>query len=208
VLQAAQDAGVFVIEDDWVRDLDLESDSPSLPPLCTDDQHGHVLYIRSFSKVTAPGLRVGAIVCRGPVAARLRRARMFTDFFVPPLLQAVLVEVLQSPDYRRHLEHLRLELRTRRDAFLDVIDSRDGGSHGIQCVRPAGGVAVWLSLKERTNEAAFVDACAARGVRVSAGAPFWTSEPQGAHIRVSFASAPAKDLALAAQRIIDVSQTL
>lgn len=68
-----------------MRDLDLSVTTP--PPLTTLDEHGHVIYLRSLSKIVAPGLRVAAMVAWGPTLARLRSARLITDFFVSPLLR-------------------------------------------------------------------------------------------------------------------------
>src|SRR5262249_62037056 len=77
VLEAVADAGAFLIEDDWARDLVL--DGPAPRPLATADRDGHVVYVRSLTKIAAPGLRVAAIVARGPAFARLRATRLVDD---------------------------------------------------------------------------------------------------------------------------------
>jgi DNA-binding transcriptional MocR family regulator len=192
VLALARKFGTFVVEDDWVRDLDLEPDRPSLPPLVVDDTHGHVLYLRSFSKASAPGIRIAAVVARGPAWSRLRAARLLTDFFASPLLQETMVEVLTSAAWPRHLKGLRAELRFRRDALVRALAEH---SPSMVIEPPLGGVVAWARLPSGTDEVRFVDACRSRGVRVGAGRPFWLAEP------LSFAGADASTLTSAARRI-------
>ena len=71
VLAAVREAGAFLIEDDPLRDLAFTR-AALPPPLAHDDPDGHVVHLSSLTKVAAPGLRVGAIVARGPALARLR----------------------------------------------------------------------------------------------------------------------------------------
>ena len=70
VLDVAAQARAFIIEDDWERDLYMGS-APR-PPLAVEDQHGHVVYIRSLAKSAAPGLRVAAIMANDAEAAMAR----------------------------------------------------------------------------------------------------------------------------------------
>ena len=108
VLAAVRDAGAFLIEDDYARLLGIAGDPP--PPLVLDDPHGHVVHLTSLTKPTAPSMRVGALVARGPVAARLRTLRVVDDFFVPVPLQEAAVELLAAAGWRRHLTGLRRAL--------------------------------------------------------------------------------------------------
>jgi DNA-binding transcriptional MocR family regulator len=196
LLEIARQRSMFVLEDDWVRDLDLGASSP--PPLIHQDAHGHVLYLRSLSKTTAPGMRIGAVVARGPAAARLRAVRVITDFFATPLLQATVVELFEDRGWERHLQHMRTELRIRRDTLV-----RELGAHApeLTFVVPEGGVALWVKLPPTLNETAFVAECRGRGVRVGSGRAYWLSEPPSGFVRISFASTNAAGLLDAATRI-------
>jgi DNA-binding transcriptional MocR family regulator len=198
LLELARRFGAFVVEDDWVRDLDLDPDKPSSPPLVQSDMHGHVVYLRSFSKSTAPGVRVAAVVARGPAWSRLRAARLLADFFAAPLLQETLADVLVSSAWPRHLKALRAELRDRRDSLADALR---GDAPTLAITRPTGGVVLWARLPDGVDEAAMVEACRGRGVRVGAGRPFWLAEPPASFVRLSFAGADTVALASASVRI-------
>lgn len=196
VLEIARRRGVFILEDDWVRDLDI--DGLATPPLIADDGHGHVIHVRSFSKSTAPGIRLAAVTARGPVRHRLRSIRLFSDFFVPPLLQHTLLGVLDSPAWPRQLALLRHELAARRDALVTALSET---APALTCRPPRGGVALWARLPDGADESEIVTRCAAAGVRLGAGRNFWLSEPADGHLRVTFASAPADVLRHAAERL-------
>ncbi len=203
LLDIARRRNMFVMEDDWVRDLDLGPRSH--PPLIHDDENGNVLYLRSLSKTTAPGMRIGAVVARGPAAARLRAVRVITDFFAPPLLQATVVELFEDRGWERHLQHMRAELRTRRDVLVREL-TENAPQLGFDV--PQGGVALWVKLPSTLDEVSFVAECRRRGVRVGAGRAFWLSEPPSGHVRISFAAADTSGLQEAASRIADTVRSL
>ena len=198
VLALARRFGAFIVEDDWVRDLDLDPERPSSAPLVTDDTDGRVVYVRSFSKASAPGVRIAAVVARGPAWSRLRNARLLADFFAAPLLQEVMIEVLSSSAWPRHLKALRAELRVRRDALHGALGAV---APSIEIALPTGGVVLWGRLPPNIDEARFVDGCQSRGVRVGAGRPFWSAEPPHGFVRLSFAGADPQSLISAAERI-------
>jgi DNA-binding transcriptional MocR family regulator len=195
VIALAEGYGCFVVEDDWVRDLDL--DGPTGPPLIGDDQHGHIIYVRSISKASAPGVRIAAMVARGPVFEHLATTRLSTDFFTSPVTQAVALQLLSSPSWQRHLAELRVALRLRRDTLCDAVVAH---APGVTIRRPAGGVAVCAELPSSVDEAALVAACAARGVLVSAGSDYRVSEPGPAFVRLAFPRDEIDSLSLAAER--------
>ncbi len=196
LLEVAQRFGMFIIEDDWVRGIDL--DGPTLPPLVQQDEHGHVLHLRSVSKISAPGMRIGAIVAKGPAVARLRAVRTIADFFASPLLQVTLCEVFEDRSWERHLVHLRTELRMRRDALVNALTEY---APGLTFNVPNGGVVLWARLPAGVDEASFVGDCRSRGVAVGAGRDYWLSEPPSGFVRLSFASSDVPGLVEAAQRI-------
>ena len=189
VLAAAARAGAFLLEDDWMRDFDLGAPSP--PPLVSDDDDGHVIYLRSVSKPIAAGLRVSGLAARGPVLARLRRGRISDDLFVAPILQQIAVDVLTAPGWPRHLGMLRRQLRERRDALVAAV--RELPSVRLDLV-PAGGMHVWLRLPDHVSDEAVTEAAAARGLSVTPGRSSFPSEPPGSFLRLSYAEEDAAAL--------------
>ncbi|MHB8293408.1 MAG: aminotransferase-like domain-containing protein [Acidimicrobiales bacterium] len=189
VLEAVSRAGAFLIEDDWVRDLDLERPGAASPaPLASIDDDGHVVYVRSLTKPVAPGLRIAGLVARGPALVRLRRGRVTDDLFVAPILQHTAVEVLRAPGWPRHLAGLRRALRLRRDTLVASIATSLPGCELY--LRPSGGVHLWLRLPDAANAQDLAAAAVRQGVTVSPGHAYFPAEPPGEYLRLSYAAAP------------------
>jgi DNA-binding transcriptional MocR family regulator len=202
VLEAVRAAGAFLLEDDAVRDLHLSGPEPP-PPLLHDDPDGHVVYLRSLTKPASPGLRVAAVVARGPAAARLRAARIVEDLFVPGPLQEAALELVAAPAWRSHLRRLRRVLRERRDALTAAVAEHLGPER--LAAPPAGGMHLWVALDAREDDRGLAARAARAGVVISPGRPFFAAEPPGPFVRLTFAAEPPERLvrsvrALAAAR--------
>lgn len=202
VLEAVRAAGAFLVEDDPFRDLQLATQPPP-PPLLQDDADGHVVHLRSLTKSAAPGMRIAAVVARGPAAARLRAARIVEDFFVPGPLQEAAVELVGAPGWRRHLRRVRAALRERRDALAAAVDERLGS--GRIALRPPGGMHLWVALDPHEDDVDLAARAAQAGVVVSPGRPWFPAEPSGPFLRLTYAGEPPDRLAagvraLAAER--------
>jgi DNA-binding transcriptional MocR family regulator len=195
VLQVAREAGAFVLEDDWARYLAL--DGPAPPPLLHDDSDGHVVHLSSLSKAGAPSLRIGAVIARGPAAARLAAARMVDDFGVARPLQETALELLGSPAWPRHLTSLARALRRRRDHLLAEV--RQHLPMLGAPPPPRGGLHLWLSLPSDVDDVELSERARARDLVVGAGRPYFVAEPPGPRLRLSFAAADETQLSASVQ---------
>jgi DNA-binding transcriptional MocR family regulator len=198
ILSVAREAGAFVIEDDWSRWLGFEGTSPA--PMFSMDTDGRVIYVVSLTKPVAPSLRVGALIARGPVADRLRAIRMVDDLFVNRLAQETAVELVSGAGWGRHFANLARALRDRRGILAESL-ARYAPALTVARL-PRGGMHLWVGLPDDLTETGIADACRTRGVLVSAGRAFFATEPQAAHLRLSFGGAAnGDDLREAAERI-------
>jgi DNA-binding transcriptional MocR family regulator len=190
LLQAVRDAGAFLVEDDYARDLALDDDP--LPPLAAEDRDGHVVYLRSLTKAAAPGLRVGAVAARGAAGARIRAARVVDDFIVAGPLQEAALDLVSSPAWRRHRRATAAALTERRDVLVAAVRRHVPGA-AIDLV-PRGGFSLWVRLPDGLDDVAVAAAAEREGVIVSAGRPWFPAEAPGPFLRLTYASAPAEDL--------------
>lgn len=189
VLRALRRAGAFCLEDDWVRELDLDGPTPA--PLASIDSDGHVLYLRSLTKPVAAGLRVAGLAAAGPVLARLRRARFTEDLFVSPVLQLAALDLLTAPGWVRHLQSLRKALLERRNTLLTAL-----ATELPQCStsRPSGGLHVWVRLPDGSEDRSVAEQAERAGVVVSPGSDYFPGEPTGPFLRLSFAAATPAEI--------------
>ena len=200
VIEAARQAGAFVIEDDWARYLSL--DGPAPPPLLQDDTDGHVVHLSSLSKATAPSLRIGALIARGPAAARLAAVRLVDDFGVARPLQETALELLGSPAWPRHLTRLGGVLRRRRDHLHAEL--RRQLPELAPPVLPRGGLHLWLRLPEGTDDVDLATRARARDLVVGAGRPYFVAEPPWPHLRLSCAGADEAQLTTGVRRLAEL----
>lgn len=185
VLELASRYGAFVIEDDWARYLGLDGPAPA--PLIAEDPHGHVVTVTTLSKPASPGLRVGAIIARGPAGARLRASRTADDLCVAPLVQEIAHSFLASNAWPRHLRRLRKELVIRRDALVNGVTAHLPGV-SIQVI-PRGGIHLWARLPEGTDTRELSAGAYVEGVLIGDGRHFFVHEPPAAFLRLSYGAA-------------------
>ena len=201
VHELAERFRAFIVEDEYARDLVYEPPAP--PPLISGDRNGHVVYVRSLTKSTAPGLRVAGLIARGPARERLQSAWVVNDFFVSGLLQQTALEVVTSPAWQRHLRALRRELVLRRDALTAALARKLPGWRPF-CI-PRGGLALWVELPEGTpDDDTLVRRALAAGVGLVPGSLWFAAEAPGRFIRLSYAAAGASELDEAVRRLARV----
>jgi DNA-binding transcriptional MocR family regulator len=189
VLDIARAAGAFVVEDDFARRLGHGGPLP--PPLITEDSCGTVVHVASLSKPTAPSLRVGALIARGPVLQRLRAIQVVDSFFVARLLQEATLELVGSPAWPRQLRAVAAGLRERRDVMLAAL--RRSVPEVAPGTAPTGGYHLWLRLPDGTGEPALVAAALRHGLALAPGRPYFPAEPPGPFVRVTFADTTGAD---------------
>lgn len=106
---------VYIVEDDYMADFERNSRAD---PIYAYNRSAHVIYLKSFSKIIFPGLRVGAAVLPAVLADSFTLRKRLQDIDSPMLSQAALEIYIQSGMYSRHLAHLR-DAYTERAFALD-----------------------------------------------------------------------------------------
>ncbi|PII81413.1 GntR family transcriptional regulator [Leucobacter sp. OLJS4] len=197
VLELAAQHGAFVIEDDWARHLGLERSTP--PPLFSDDPHGHVVTVTTLAKPASPGLRIGAVIARGPAGQRIRASRTADDLGVAPLLQEIATDLLTSPAWPRHLKRLRAELTVRRDALVSAVRSALPDARIARI--PDGGLHLWVRLAAGVDSRDLAERAGAAGVLVGDGRHFFVDEPPAPFVRLSYGAATPAQIAEGVRRV-------
>ncbi|HXM49774.1 MAG TPA: PLP-dependent aminotransferase family protein [Pyrinomonadaceae bacterium] len=134
---------VPVIEDDPYGFLCYEDEK--VPPMKALSEQ-YVLYVGSFSKILAPGVRVGWIVAPENLMEKLAVLKEASDINTSTLSQRSVSAYLDGGYLPAHLKMLLLEYRARRDAMLGAL--RDHFPLGSKYVKPTGGVFIWVQLPE------------------------------------------------------------
>ncbi|AVH99508.1 PLP-dependent aminotransferase family protein [Streptomyces sp. WAC00288] len=183
VAEAAARHGFWIVEDDPYGELRYEGESVpwiAAAPAAAD----RTVLLGSFSKVMAPGLRLGHL--RAP--AGLRRscviAKQAADLHTSTIDQAAAARYLRDSDLDAHVAVIRAAYRERRDALLEGLPA--ALPEGSRWNRPEGGMFVWATLPEGHDATALLRTAVGHEVAYVPGAPFFCGEPDPAAMRLSF----------------------
>jgi DNA-binding transcriptional MocR family regulator len=179
----------FLIDDDWASELTLEGVTPH--SFAAEDPDGHVVTIRSLTKLMAPGMRIAAVSARGPAAQRLSSTRLLDDLAVSGLLQRAAVELVTSPQWTRHLRQLKLVLVERRDVLVEEVRAWLGSG---SVDRPSGGLHLWVRLPDSINAEQLAANAIVAGVVVSPGGGWYPGEATGSRLRLSYSAATPEQI--------------
>ena len=169
LLALASSAGIPIIEDSPYRRLRFEGVAePSLKAL---DREGIVFALGTFSKLLAPGLRIGWI--SAPHAMLARMAQLKSDGGTCPLTQRIVLEFLKDGLLEDHIELARRTYATHRDRMVEAL-RRELPQAAF--VAPHGGYYLWLKFPPGTDTSALAARAYDAGVSVIAGAAFFASD--------------------------------
>ncbi|MEU5209589.1 PLP-dependent aminotransferase family protein [Streptomyces sp. NPDC020742] len=183
VAEVAARRGLWIAEDDPYGELRFEGEPVSWVASFPGAEDRTAL-LGSFSKVMAPGLRLGTL--RAPAA--LRRAciiaKQAADLHTSTIDQAAAARYLTLADLDDHLARVRDAYRERRNALLDGLP--DALPEGSRWNRPAGGMFVWANLPEGYDATALLPEVVRHDVAYVPGAPFFAGQPDPTAARLSF----------------------
>lgn len=136
---------ICVLEDAAYREL--RYDGAAHPSIWSyDTTRSSVLYTQTFSKSFSPGVRVGFAVLPADLVKPVCDRKGNEDFGSPNFNQHLLATVLESGEYRSHVEQVCAAYRAKRDAMLAAASEFFSDLAGVTWVRPHGGLYVWMSL--------------------------------------------------------------
>jgi len=183
LLQAAQAAGVPIIENDPYCDLRYQGQP--LPAVKQLDQRGGTVLLRSFSKVSFPGLRVGWALGPKPLIDRLRQAKEASDLHTDQLSQAVLLEFAESGRLEKHRRRVLAAGAERLAATIAAC--REFLPAGTTWTQPEGGMNVWVRLAPPLDAGDVLAGARNHGVAFLPGRYFEVSRRDAGALRLSFA---------------------
>ncbi len=190
LIAVAQAVGLPLVEDNPYGELWFEAPPPR--PLATRWPEGSV-YLGSFSKVLAPGLRVGYLVAPPALYPKLLQAKQAADLHTPGFNQRIVHEVVSRGLLDDHLPAVRERYRLRRDAMLAALEQSMPG--GCRWVVPQGGMFFWIELPQGCDATAMLPAAVARGVAYVPGEAFFAAAASKNCLRLSFATASEHKIA-------------
>lgn len=161
----------YIIEDDY--DSEFRYASRPIPALGELDRAGRVVYVNTFAKSLAPGLRIGYLVLPDALMARYRERFSLYSSTVPSFDQHTLAAFLRTGAFERHISRSRKVYQARRDALLAAL-ARELADLPHEVSRSEAGLHLLLHMRNGMRERELIERAAAVGVRVYGLSAYYT----------------------------------
>jgi 2-aminoadipate transaminase len=200
---------IAILEDNPYRRVRFEG--KPLPTLKALDAAGNVLHVGTFSKLIAPGLRIGWIAAHPHLIARLMQLK--SDGGSNPLIQRIVLDFCRSEAFPAHIQRVQSTYREHRDRMIAAL-RRELPQASIDV--PEGGYYVWVTLPAGLDGDALALAAARTGVNIIPGTRFfvqpgdvpWRDHTLARnHIRLSYSFATLEQIDEGVRRLASVCRT-
>ena len=178
---AAEAIALPIVEDNPYGDLWF--DAPPPPPLSARLGEAAV-YLGSFSKVLAPGLRLGYVVPPKLLFPKMLQAKQAADLHTPGFNQRIVHEVIKNGFLREHVPTIRARYKAQRDAMRAALEAFLPA--GCRFNAPVGGMFFWVELPMGLDATALLPKAVQAGVAYVPGAPFFVAGAHAHTLRLSF----------------------
>ena len=198
---------VPIVEDDPYGQLRFEGEH--LPPVVVIDDElrdkanltyrGNVIYTSTFSKILAPGLRIGWVIAPTEVIKKMVQAKQGADLQCSTFDQYVAYELAQGDWLKEHILTLRKVYKERRDAMLQAFE--DFMPEGTTWTRPQGGLFLWLRLPEGCNTTQMFPIAVEEKVAYVPGEPFYPNGGPSNTMRLNFSACNPETIRIGVERL-------
>jgi 2-aminoadipate transaminase len=182
LVEIARQHDLVIIEDDPYGELRYEGED--ITPIFRLAPE-RTLYLSTFSKTLAPGIRLAWIVAPKPIIAKLVQAKQGADLHTGTFVQMVANDICQRGFLRQHVKKLCDIYHQRRDTMLDALTEHM--PEEVSWPHPLGGLFLWVRTSDRINTRDFLQKATAAKVAYVPGFAFYPGESGGLHsMRLNF----------------------
>lgn len=181
LLDLARSHNCLIIEDDPFSDLYFHKPAPL--SIKSMDSAGHVVYMKSFSKVLAPGCRIACLAAEGNILSRLIAAKSASDLGSPLLTQRAVLSFI-SKQYNTYAGQLRHALRNRMEKASRLLAHH--APSGVRWMVPEGGLSLWLELPPSLDITALHAMAKQQSISFLPGDVCYSGETKSHNIRLCY----------------------
>ena len=174
----------IILEDNPYGDLRVAGED--LPPIKTFDTEGRVIYAGTFSKLIAPGIRVGYVLGPSAIVAKMTVGKQTEDVHTAMFNQMLVYRWMNENDIGEHIKKMQVIYKKKLDVMCDALDEY---CPKLAYVRPEGGMFVWCKLPDGIDMMDFCRRASAKKVAVVPGTAFLPDESANTqYIRLNFST--------------------
>jgi len=195
--------GTMLVEDDAYGELNFDGISlPSFRQYLPD----HTIITGSFSKILAPGMRMGWIVAPPEVMEQLVIAKQASDLHSNYLSQRIAYEYLIHEDIDAKIRVIREQYQSQSELMVSMI--KELMPKSVTCTRPKGGMFVWVTLPEGISSMEVFEHALKEQVAVLPGSPFYTDGGGNNTLRLNFSNSTPEKIRVGVERLSRVIRDL
>ena len=188
LVEIAREYDLVLLEDDPYGELRFEGEY--ITPIFRMAPE-RTIYMSTFSKTLAPGIRLAWVVAPKPLISRLVQAKQGADLHTGTFVQMVANDICQRGILRQHVKRLRAVYHERRDVMMEAIEEH--WPAGSRFTRPAGGLFLWTHTPDGINTRDFFEKAVGANVAYVPGFAFFPGEQGGEHsMRLNFSNASSE----------------
>jgi len=196
----AREYDVIIVEDDPYGALRFEGER--MPSIFSLTKGGNVVYLSTFSKTIAPGLRVAYVAGDADLLKKLVIAKQGTDLQTNTFGQYIVNEYLESGHYQKHIDMVTQTYRERRDVMLAALERLFPKS--VSWNKPSGGMFFWVRLPDGADAGVILNKCIEHNVAFVPGVEFYPDGSGKNTMRLNFTNATATDIEQGIKRLAEV----
>jgi len=200
LLELAEQYDLIVVEDDPYGLIVFEN--KPFTKLKTLDKSGRVVYLGSFSKILAPGFRLGWAVGLEEIVSAMEKLKQYVDLHSSTLTQYVAAECLKQRIIERSIEVMRMVYREKRDAMLEALE--EYMPEGVEWTKPIGGFFVFAWLPEKIDTRRMLRKAVERGVAYVPGYAFYVDGGGHNTMRLNYSFPTVEEIREGVKRLAEV----
>ena len=184
LLDIAKYNNSIIVEDDPWSEISYKKEK--VKPIKSMDTDGHVIYIKSLSKILGPSYRLASIVAEGSILSRLIASKANHDLGTSVLSQKTIIDFIKLNKITGYIENLNKQLIKRRDKVISLL--KNYAPLVVQWTIPEGGINLWITLPKNFNvEKLLFHSITSKNISFLPGTICYPNEVEFNHLRICFA---------------------
>jgi len=200
LLDIASEYDFLIVEDDPYGELVFEG--KPIPPIKSFDKKGRVIYMSTFSKILAPGFRLGWVIASKEVLDKFILAKQATDLCTNTFSQYVAYEYINGGYLDKQVEHIKKLYKRNRDVMLEELEKHFPKE--VSWTVPKGGMFIWITLPKTIDTRLMFKKAMAKKVAYVIGEAFYPEGGNYNSMRLNFSYSDEKTIREGVQRLGEV----
>jgi 2-aminoadipate transaminase len=197
LVELASEYDFLIVEDGPYSELRYSGDP--VPPIKHFDHEGRVIYLGTFSKILAPGFRIGWVAAHPHLIRKMEIAKQSIDLCTNTFGQAIAWKYVEEGHLDRHIPKIVEFYKPRRDAMLEALE--EYMPEGVKWTKPEGGMFVWVTLPEGIDSKLMLEKAVSKGVAYVPGEAFFVHRDVKNTMRLNFTYVPEEKIREGVKRL-------